>query len=194
MDDMTQTNVATDASQAPVVQNNQVPVQPASTGQPVVANDAAAPVAAEMSVPPVMPPPPVQASPAPVAAPVTTPVTADAVSTPPAPAANEKVDLELFKNRIMQDLGLENLEGEKRKEFEDKLEQLVNDRIINLIILYMEPAKVQDFADLMEAGDVAKILDYAAANIPNFYDKIIEEMSQIRNELLTNVSQKSDGK
>jgi len=114
------------------------------------------------------------------------PISAAPIGSNPTGGATPEVDLTLYKDRMLQELGLENLSADKKKNFEDKLEQLVNDRIINLIILYMPPEKVQGFADVMEAGDIAGSLKYASDNIPNFYDKVIEELAQIRDELITN--------
>ncbi|MCX6808623.1 MAG: hypothetical protein NTW50_03070 [Candidatus Berkelbacteria bacterium] len=110
----------------------------------------------------------------------------------PAPIDEEMADLSLFRDRLIQDLGMEDISAERKKVFADKLEQLVNDRILNLIILYLPPEKVAGFADVMESGDVAKSMEYASSNIPSFSDKIIEELAQIRTELLTSYNSKNE--
>jgi hypothetical protein len=99
--------------------------------------------------------------------------------------ANEEIDL--FKKKLMQDLQLHTLPENEQKEFEEKIEKLVNDRIMNLILIYLPPEKVEEFAKIIGKDDQQEILDYINKNIPDFGDKVVEEMVNIREDLITRV-------
>lgn len=99
--------------------------------------------------------------------------------------ATEEIDL--FKKKLMQDLQLHTLPENEQKEFEDKLEKLVNDRIMNLILIYLPPEKVEEFAKIIEKQNQEEILDYIKKNIPDFGDKVVEELINIREDMITRV-------
>ncbi len=103
---------------------------------------------------------------------------------------NQKVateEIDLFKKKLMQDLQLHTLPEQEQKEFEEKIEKLVNDRIMNLILIYLPPEKVEEFAKIIGKQDQEEILKYIDQNIPAFGDKVVEEMVNIREDLITRV-------
>lgn len=99
----------------------------------------------------------------------------------------QEINLEIYKKRLLEDLRLDDLPEEQLREYEEKIEALVNDRIINLILIHLPEEQTNKFADMMENSEIEQVMDFVGQNIPNFADKILTELMDIRDELLEGV-------
>ena len=105
--------------------------------------------------------------------------------------------IDIYKAKLFVDLGLGDAKEEERDKVLDKIEQLVNSRLINLIMIYLPEEKVSEFNQLVQkdsfTGD--EINKFLHDNIPAFDDKLINELSEIRVELIkkVKVKYKTDG-
>lgn len=92
--------------------------------------------------------------------------------------------LEMYKKQLFEEIGLSKLPPDKKKEYEEKLENIVNTRIINLIMIYLPEENVAEFGKLVDEGDQKKIMEFTYSHIPSFEDKVFAEMVKIKEELL----------
>lgn len=94
--------------------------------------------------------------------------------------------LEIYRNKLLIDLGLTNIGEEEKKQTLEKIGELTDNRLINLIMIYLPEEKVEEFTQLIEKEKFSgeEISDFLYSNIPAFGDKIINELSEIRKELL----------
>lgn len=110
--------------------------------------------------------------------------------------ANEPVDpnetIKLYKRRLLEDLKLDDLPENEKVEMENKIEKLVNDRVVNLILIYLPDDKIEEFTRLMETDDMNSVVQMVQSVIPNFEDKILEELSNIKDEILGGVKDKTE--
>lgn len=90
--------------------------------------------------------------------------------------------LKQYKAKIAADFGIDKLPGEEKKKAEDKIDTLVNSRIVNLILIYLPEDKVEEFGKLLEE-DPEKASQFAYENISGFSDKLLDELTKIREEL-----------
>lgn len=92
--------------------------------------------------------------------------------------------LDQFKAQLFLELGLSNLSDTEKAAMEQKLAKLVNDRIINLVLIYLPEDKVAELDQIITGGDENAIAEYITKNIPGITDKIANELMQIREELI----------
>lgn len=90
-----------------------------------------------------------------------------------------------FKDKLLDELGAGSFSAEDKKRLEDKLESLVNTRILNLIMTNLSKEEMQKFADLAKAEKEEETVSFLRESIPSFDDKILSELMTIRDELLT---------
>lgn len=95
--------------------------------------------------------------------------------------------IKTYKGRLMEELGFANLASVEKEGIEQKLESLINSRIINLILLYLPEDKVADFEKIVEGENQEDIYKFVSENIPDMQDKILQELMNIRDELLDKV-------
>lgn len=95
--------------------------------------------------------------------------------------------VKLYKDRLMEDLGFGKDSGitdVEREQTEKKMGELVDTRILNLIMLYMPEDKVREFGQIAEQQDQTAINDFVQKNIPGYEDKVLKELMDIKDELL----------
>lgn len=92
--------------------------------------------------------------------------------------------LDAFKDKLIGELGLGEANDEEKALVKEKIDTLVNDRILNLMLLYIPKEKAEELADKAEAGDEAKFFKFLNENIPGWGDKVFDELYRIRNEIL----------
>lgn len=108
----------------------------------------------------------------------------------PADSDAEKKDeamediLYLYKARLIEDLGFKDLPDIEKKQIEEKIDTLVNQRILNLLLLYIPKEKAGELADKAESGDEAEFYKFVAENIPGWSDKVFKELMLIKDEVL----------
>ncbi|MFA7244397.1 MAG: hypothetical protein WC080_03870 [Patescibacteria group bacterium] len=110
--------------------------------------------------------------------------------------ADVAATIQMYKERLMEDLGFGKNSGisdVEREQVEKKMEELVNARILNVIMLYLPEGKVAEFSEIAQKADAAEINDFVKANIPGYEDKILKELMDIKDELLRKAPVK-DGK
>lgn len=95
----------------------------------------------------------------------------------------EKI-LQVFKDRLIEDLNLEETSPEQRKEIEDKISKLVNDRILNLILIHLPEDKVAELDSMIGQKSQDEVIKYIMESVPGIQEKIAEELFEIRNDLL----------
>lgn len=103
-----------------------------------------------------------------------------------AKAIDEPMDdiLYLYKARLIEDLGFKDLPDIEKKQIEEKIDTLVNQRILNLLLLYIPKEKAEELADKAESGDEAEFYKFVAENIPGWSDKVFKELELIKDEVL----------
>ena len=92
--------------------------------------------------------------------------------------------LAAFKEKLIEELGLNQASDEEKAMVKEKIDTLVNDRILNLMLLYIPKEKAEELADKAEAGDETEFYKFLSENIPGWSDKVFDEMFRIRNEIL----------
>lgn len=92
--------------------------------------------------------------------------------------------LDQFKDQLFLELGADKLSDADKIVMEEKLKKLINDRIINLVLIYLPEEKVAELDQIITAGDENAIAEYITMNIPGITDKIANELMQIREELI----------
>ena len=92
--------------------------------------------------------------------------------------------LNAFKDKLIEELGLSEANNEEKALVKEKIDTLVNDRILNLMLLYIPKEKAEELADKAEAGDEADFFKFLSENIPGWGDKVFDELYRIRNEIL----------
>ncbi|OQB05677.1 MAG: hypothetical protein BWY19_00883 [bacterium ADurb.Bin212] len=103
-----------------------------------------------------------------------------------AKATDEPMDdiLYLYKARLIEDLGFKDLPDIEKKQIEEKIDTLINQRILNLLLLYIPKEKAEELADKAESGDEAEFYKFVAENIPGWSDKVFKELELIKDEVL----------
>lgn len=97
--------------------------------------------------------------------------------------------LTMFKDRLMEDLNLADSTPEEKKEIEEKIGKLVNDRILNLIMMYLPEDKVAELDKMIGQKSQDEVMQFIMASVPGIQDKIAEELFEIRNDLLNSLRQ-----
>lgn len=94
--------------------------------------------------------------------------------------------IEIFKAKLLIDLNLDKASEEDKNETLAKISELTDNRIINLIMIYLPEDKVEEFAALTDKEELNsdEVGEFLYSNIPSFSDKVIIELSSIRNELI----------
>ena len=92
--------------------------------------------------------------------------------------------LDQFRTQLFLELGIDKMSDADKTAMEEKLAKLVNDRIINLVLIYLPEEKVAEFDQIISAGDQNAIAQYLTTAIPGITDKIANELMQIREELI----------
>lgn len=95
----------------------------------------------------------------------------------------EKI-LQVFKDRLIEDLNLDETSPEQRKEIENKISKLVNDRILNLILIYLPEEKVAELDSIIGQKSQDEVIKYIVETVPGIQEKIAEELFEIRNDLM----------
>lgn len=100
--------------------------------------------------------------------------------------------IDIYKAKLFVDLGLGDAKEEERDKVLNKIEQLVNSRLINLIMIYLPEEKTSEFNQLVQKDNFTgdEINQFLRDNIPAFDDKIINELSEIRVELIKKIKEK----
>lgn len=92
--------------------------------------------------------------------------------------------LEEYKKRLLSELGADGWSEEEKKEIEGKIATLVNDRVLNLLLIYLPEEKVAELDKIIEVGDQESTAKYLAENIPGAGEKIANELMEIRNDII----------
>ena len=78
---------------------------------------------------------------------------------------NTNDDMRIFRRKLMDDLQLVNLSPEQQKEYEEKIDRLVDNRIKALILIYLPQEKVEELHGLWEGGKEEEIQQFLEKNI-----------------------------
>ncbi len=97
---------------------------------------------------------------------------------------NSTRDMEIFRQSLMDDLQLSDLPPEKRKEYEEKIDTLVDNRIKNLMLVYLPKEKIEELSGKWEPGKEEEIQTFLEENVQGWNDKVLDELFSIREELL----------
>lgn len=96
----------------------------------------------------------------------------------------QKTDIDIYKRKLMDDLQLVNLTPEQEKEYEEKIGSLVDNRIKSLMLIYLPNEKVEELSKMWEEGKEPEIQKYLEDNVPGWNDKVLDELFNIREELI----------
>jgi len=99
---------------------------------------------------------------------------------------------DVFKKRLLTELGADKMSEEDRIKTEEGLENLVNARIVNLLMIYVPEEKAEELNKIVKEEDQEKMLKFINDNIPGFGDKAAVELMKLREELLGKLTR--DGK
>ena len=95
-----------------------------------------------------------------------------------------------LKNDVLAQLGLGNISDEKKAEIISKISELAQKRIILRVTEEMSEDQRENFEKFLEAEeDPAKIENYIRENIPNIDSIIEEEMSLLKNDVLSQMKE-----
>lgn len=89
-----------------------------------------------------------------------------------------------FIDTLLSDMGVGDLPEEERVEFVEKIGELVNKRIINLVLVYLPEDKEEEFNRLAEGEDQGKLFDFILTAVPGIEEKISNELVAIRSDLV----------
>jgi len=94
------------------------------------------------------------------------------------------------KNDILAQLGLGNIPDEKKAEIISKISELARKRIILRVTEEMSEDQRENFEKFLETEeDPTKIEAYIRENIPNIDSIIEEEMSLLKNDVLSQMKE-----
>ena len=94
------------------------------------------------------------------------------------------------KNDILDQPGLGNIPDEKKAEIISKISELAQKRIILRVTEEMSEDQRENFEKFLETEeDPAKIENYIRENIPNIDSIIEEEMSLLKNDVLSQMKE-----
>ncbi len=111
----------------------------------------------------------------------------DDIQTAPPEAGNADMLMAEFNTRLFAELGFDKMPAEEQKSAEEKLAKLVNDRIINLLLIYLPEGKVAELDKIIEGGDQSKVTEFLSANISGVEEKIANELMEVRSEIIAKV-------
>ena len=95
-----------------------------------------------------------------------------------------------LKNDVLAQLGLGNIPDEKKAEIISKISELAQKRIILRVTEEMSEDQRENFEKFLETEeDPAKIENYIRENIPNIDSIIEEEMSLLKNDVLSQMKE-----
>ncbi|TSC94517.1 MAG: hypothetical protein Athens101428_266 [Candidatus Berkelbacteria bacterium Athens1014_28] len=92
--------------------------------------------------------------------------------------------LDDYKNQLLSELGADSWTAEEKKEVEEKIATLVNDRVLNLLLIYLPEDKIADLDKVIETDDQEAIAKYLSENIPDVGEKIANELMEIRSDII----------
>ncbi|MCX6812842.1 MAG: hypothetical protein NTW79_04495 [Candidatus Berkelbacteria bacterium] len=92
--------------------------------------------------------------------------------------------LQEFQNQLFVELGFDKFSPEEKVAVEEKLAKLVNDRLINLILIYLPEEGVAELDEKISAGNQEEIAKFLGDNIPGAAEKIANELLEIRSEII----------
>ena len=95
-----------------------------------------------------------------------------------------------LKNDVLAQLGLGSISDEKKAEIISKISELAQKRIILRVTEEMSEDQRENFEKFLETEeDPAKIENYIRENIPNIDSIIEEEMSLLKNDVLSQMKE-----
>jgi|GEM_PF-1597895 len=90
-----------------------------------------------------------------------------------------------FEDRIFEEIGLASLNDEMKNSYRTKIEKLINDRLINVVLALIPEDKVSELNQKIESGQPSpEILDYIKSLIPNFDDIAAQELVDLKDDLV----------
>ena len=97
---------------------------------------------------------------------------------------NSTEDMKILRRRLMEDLQLVDLSPEQQKEFEEKIDTLVDNRIKNMMLVYLPQEKVKELSEMWDEGKEEEIQKFLEENVEGWNDKVLDEFFAIREELI----------
>ncbi|MFA4996225.1 MAG: DUF5663 domain-containing protein [Patescibacteria group bacterium] len=96
----------------------------------------------------------------------------------------------LYQKKIMEELGLDKLSEKEKEEAEAKIANLVNNRVVNIILAYLPEEKAEEFKVLIEQEKLDEIIKFLKTTVPDIEVKIANDLMLLRKELISKLAKK----
>lgn len=97
-----------------------------------------------------------------------------------------------FRKRLLEELGVDKMNEEDKKATEEKLEQLINTRIVNLIMIYTPEEDAKELDDIIQKEKQQELVKFIAEKIPGFGEKVASDLMALRDELVHKLQPKNE--
>lgn len=89
-----------------------------------------------------------------------------------------------FRKRLLEELGVGSMSEEDKKKTEEKLEQLINTRIVNLVMIYTPEEDAKELNTIIQEEKPEELLKFIDEKIPGFGEKVASDLMLLRNDLI----------
>jgi hypothetical protein len=88
-----------------------------------------------------------------------------------------------IKEDLMRELGLENVDEQKKNEIIDKMSTIILDRMSVRMADVLTKEELDEFDNISASSDQQKALAYLAEKFPNYDMMVMEEVEKLKAEL-----------
>lgn len=103
-----------------------------------------------------------------------------------------KAMYEGFQKRLLEELGIDKMSEEDKKITSEKLEELINTRIVNLIMIYTPEEDAAELNKIIKEEKQEDLVTFIEKKIPNFGEKVASDLMAFRDELTQRLQTKNE--
>lgn len=103
-----------------------------------------------------------------------------------------KAMYEGFQKRLLGELGIDKMSEEDKKTTTEKLEELINTRIVNLIMIYTPEEDAAELNKIIQEEKQEELVKFIEEKIPNFGEKVASDLMAFRDELTQRLQKKNE--
>ena len=96
----------------------------------------------------------------------------------------EPLSIDAFVDRLIEEKGFDNLDGEVLSEIKKELKERVEDRINVVVLAHLPPNKLEEFEKIVTQGTDDEMQTFPLTHIPNLNELLAAELLDFRNRYI----------
>lgn len=101
---------------------------------------------------------------------------------------NPKIPTSQFEIVLFKELGIEEIDADKKAELLDTIAEIVQNRLAMRIVDVLSEQELNQLADLIKSGDDRALGEFLDSNVPDYHAIVAEEIRRVKVELYEDVA------